>query len=114
MPSPGAGRNGRTLIEHAPIAWQDIAGQRVPVSARFSIATNRSVSFALGSYDTTQPLLIDPSLTYSSYLGGTGEIASSLPITTTYYDNSVSGTNNAFLIKIKTIYNGLSSNKYAT
>src|SRR5207245_2078412 len=30
------------------------------------------VGFRVGSYDATQPLVIDPTLDYSSYLGGTG------------------------------------------
>jgi len=66
----GGLRRGRMLTEHAPLAWQDIAGTRVPVSARFDVAANGSVGFALGSYDHSQPLTIDPILTYSTYHGG--------------------------------------------
>ncbi|MFL5804112.1 MAG: Calx-beta domain-containing protein, partial [Roseiflexaceae bacterium] len=72
MPSPSASRNGRTLIEQAPVAWQDINGRRVAISARYAVDSNGRVSFVLGNYDPTQPLLIDPILTYSSYLGGAG------------------------------------------
>ena len=66
----GGMRRGRTLTEHAPMAWQDLNGTRVPVSARFDVAQNGSVGFALGSYDRSQPLTIDPILTYSTYHGG--------------------------------------------
>jgi YD repeat-containing protein len=58
-----------TLIEHAPLAWQTINGQQVPVSVSFSIAANHSISFVVGAYDPTQPLTIDPALTYSIYEG---------------------------------------------
>jgi len=59
-----------TLIEQAPVAWQEINRQRVPVDARYVIASDASVHFALGSYDSAYPLVIDPTLTYASYLGG--------------------------------------------
>src|SRR5262249_46285155 len=72
-PSPGQGSAGRTIVERAPIAWQTRGAQRVPVSAGFAVATNKSVHFTLGSYDHAQPLLIDPVLTYSTYLGGSSD-----------------------------------------
>src|SRR5262249_57499820 len=43
---------------------------RVLVSARFDLAATGSVGFALGSYDPSQPLTIDPTLTYATYHGG--------------------------------------------
>jgi hypothetical protein len=58
------------LVETAPVAWQEIGGERVPVAAGYVVAPDGSISFALGSYDRTQPLTIDPTLTYSTYLGG--------------------------------------------
>jgi hypothetical protein len=70
LPAAVAGGAGRTMIEHAPLAWQDIAGQRVPVAVRYTVAGNSSISFALGAYDSTQPLTIDPVLSFSTYLGG--------------------------------------------
>src|SRR5262249_21786483 len=54
----------------APVAWQMIAGHRVPVAVHFALAPNGNISFALGPYDRTQPLTIDPTLSYSTYLGG--------------------------------------------
>ncbi|WP_322489328.1 SBBP repeat-containing protein [Chloroflexus sp.] len=60
------------LVEAAPIAWQEIAGARVAVDVRFQVENNNTVQFALGQYDPTYPLIIDPTLTYSSYLGGSG------------------------------------------
>ena len=59
------------LIQHAPYAYQDIAGKRVPVSARYTLHKH-IVSLALGDYDHRHPLIIDPALSYSSYLGGRG------------------------------------------
>ncbi len=62
---------GRELRELRPVAYQLTAGGRRPVSARFRLAGGR-VRFALGRYDRRRPLVIDPSLVYSTYLGGGG------------------------------------------
>jgi uncharacterized repeat protein (TIGR01451 family) len=61
---------GSTLIEQAPIAWQEIDGQRVSVTARYVLANDGAVGFALGGYDAAKPLIVDPTLSYSTYLGG--------------------------------------------
>jgi RHS repeat-associated protein len=72
LPPPAAGLPGATLTERAPLAWQEIGGRRVGVEVRFVLAPNGSVGFALGAYDHSQPLTIDPVLSYSTYLGGSG------------------------------------------
>jgi hypothetical protein len=63
------GLAGGTLREEAPVAWQDVAGRRVPVAASFSLADGVA-SFSLGAYDPAQPLVIDPTLKLGTYLGG--------------------------------------------
>jgi uncharacterized protein (TIGR03437 family) len=47
----------------------------IQVSGRFVIARNRTVRFELGSYDHDRTLVIDPVLSYSTYLGGSGDDA---------------------------------------
>jgi hypothetical protein len=59
------------MTESAPIAWQEIQGQRVPVDVSFRVS-GRVLSFALGAYDPRFALTIDPSLTWNTFLGGTG------------------------------------------
>lgn len=59
-----------TLTEQAPVAWQEIDGQRRPVSAQYVVDSDGTVSFSLGAYDPSYPLTIDPTLTYSTYFGG--------------------------------------------
>ena len=74
LPSLVAGEPGKTLYEQAPIAWQDASGgNRVMVAVQFSVdKKDKKVSFVLpNGYDSTLPLVIDPTLTYSTYLGGT-------------------------------------------
>jgi uncharacterized repeat protein (TIGR01451 family) len=61
---------GRSLVEQAPVVWQTVAGSRNLVSSRYVLASDGTVSLALGGYDTTRELVIDPTLVYSAYLGG--------------------------------------------
>ncbi|MEG4970899.1 SBBP repeat-containing protein, partial [Microcoleus sp. B6-A1] len=61
------------LIDNAPIVYQDINGQRVNVPAAYNLLGNGQVNFSLGYFDPTQPLVIDPVLAYSTYLGGSGD-----------------------------------------
>ena len=62
---------GELLREHAPVAWQDVGGQRVLVPARFAL-DGAAAHFELGAYDPNLPLVIDPTLTVGTYLGGSG------------------------------------------
>ena len=57
------------VTQEAPVLYQSIAGRRVPVDGRFSLAGDE-VGFAVGAYDHHHPLVIDPTLIYSTYLGG--------------------------------------------
>ena len=61
-----------TLTERAPTAWQVIGNERVPVAVQFDVASDASVGFTLGAYDVSQPLTIDPFLSYSTLIGGGG------------------------------------------
>ncbi len=60
------------VMEDAPVVYQESAGVRQPVSGQFVLEGDGQVGFALGAYDHTRPLVIDPVLSYSTYLGGTG------------------------------------------
>lgn len=62
------------MVERAPVAWQDVAGQRIAVRTRFVVQPDGTVGFALpDGYDASQPLTLDPTLIYATYLGGSGE-----------------------------------------
>lgn len=61
------------VVEMAPYAYQeDEYGVRVPVSCRYKVS-RRQLSFEVGHYDTTRPLVIDPVLIFSSYSGSTAD-----------------------------------------
>jgi hypothetical protein len=57
---------------HKPVAYQEHDGARSAVESRFVIKEGH-IGFEVGAYDQTRPLVIDPVLTYSTYLGGAGQ-----------------------------------------
>ena len=63
---------GRQVVHHAPYAYQTVGGGKHPVVTRYVIR-NGTVAFQVGDYDSSRPLIIDPALNYSSYLGGLGD-----------------------------------------
>ena len=62
---------GGELRQLRPVAYQRVAGRRVPVDARFEVSGNR-VGFRVGDYDRARPLVIDPVIAFWTYTGGTG------------------------------------------
>jgi Beta-propeller repeat len=55
---------------HAPVIYQETAGVRTTVAGGYVLKEPQQVSFAVAAYDTSRPLVIDPVLVYSTYLGG--------------------------------------------
>jgi hypothetical protein len=132
----GAANGGQavTVTEQAPIAWQTINGKQVPVSASYALQPGNTIGFLMGSYDPSQPLTIDPTLLYSTYLGGsnndygeaiaadnsgnvwtTGRTTSAdFPHITTAYQTTLGGGFDAFVAKTNTNLTGQSAFIYAT
>jgi hypothetical protein len=78
---------GQDIVQHKPFVYQDVNGSRQDVTSSFVLLRNPSlepatvqhgpqaaqqIGFALGSYDVTRPIVIDPVLAYSTYVGGSG------------------------------------------
>ncbi len=64
--------NGNVLTASAPVLSQ--SGVQT-VTGGYAVNGSGQVSFQVGSYDSTRDLVIDPSLVFSTYLGGTAEAA---------------------------------------
>lgn len=62
--------NGQIAF-HRPTVYQEIAGRRKPIEGQFTLLAKNTIGFSLGSYNPVLPLVIDPVLAYSTYLGGT-------------------------------------------
>ncbi|HVM62484.1 MAG TPA: SBBP repeat-containing protein [Verrucomicrobiae bacterium] len=56
----------------APHAYQLHGGRQQAVASRYVMMGNDRVGFRVASYDRRRPLVIDPVLVYSTYLGGSG------------------------------------------
>jgi hypothetical protein len=64
---------GGELIHRAPYAYQQVDGAEKPVASRYDLRPDGAVGFELlAAYDGDRPLVIDPVLVYSTYLGGEG------------------------------------------
>ncbi|HEX9247479.1 MAG TPA: SBBP repeat-containing protein, partial [bacterium] len=56
-----------------PVVYQDVDGARRAIAGRFVVKNAHVIGFQVSPYDTHKPLVIDPVLTYSTYLGGSGD-----------------------------------------
>ena len=62
------------LRELAPVAWQTVADQRLPVAVRYEIGVDGTIGFTFpAGYDRNRTLTIDPVLFFNTYLGGSIE-----------------------------------------
>lgn len=55
---------------HKPVAYQERHGHRQMIESWFVAEGKNRIGFGLGPYDRNQELVIDPSVTYSTYFGG--------------------------------------------
>ena len=61
------------LRQHKPVIYQEIDGIRYGIDGRYVIKGGNRVGFEVAAYDRGQALVIDPVLTYATYLGGGGD-----------------------------------------
>jgi len=61
------------MIQHHPLAYQQLGPRRRGISSSYVLDAHGIVRLRLGPYDHRSPLVVDPTLTYSTYLGGSGE-----------------------------------------
>src|SRR5207249_3382021 len=103
-----------------PRLYQETAGDRQDVSGRYVLKGARQVAFQVASYDASRPLMIDPVLSYSTFLGGSNfdqingitvdssgvayvagqALSSNFPTTAGAFDTTYNGNGDAFLLKL--------------
>ncbi|HKV77687.1 MAG TPA: SBBP repeat-containing protein [Candidatus Sulfotelmatobacter sp.] len=60
---------------HRPVAYQDNgSGKKRPIEASYILDENEEIELRIAAYDQARPLVIDPVLSYSTYLGPSGGI----------------------------------------
>ena len=63
---------GGEVRQRPPLVYQEIDGNRREVRGRYALDEQGHVRFQLAAYEPTVALVIDPTLAYSTYLGGSG------------------------------------------
>jgi hypothetical protein len=58
---------------HKPVVYQIDGKKRQSVEGRFELLADNTAGFALGRYDHSKPLIIDPTLVYATFLGGSDQ-----------------------------------------
>jgi hypothetical protein len=78
-------------VNHKPVVYQMVGSHRKMVDGEFALANN-TVSFKVGEYDRTQPLVIDPSLQVLSFFGGTlNDEAAGIAVSAVQASSTVAG-----------------------
>ncbi len=110
------------IIQKRPLVYQEIDGVRKEIESKYLRVRGSHVKFSVAAYDVSKPLVIDPVLTYGTYLGGTDFDTSSgiavdsagnayivgytsstdFPTSTTGYKRSLVGSQSAIVAKIDT------------
>ncbi len=77
------------LFERKPVVFQEINGRRHLIEGHYVLLGKCEAGFEVGEYDRTKPLIIDPTLVYSTHLGGSGDdLGSSI---------AIDGSNNIYI-----------------
>ena len=66
------GTGEASLLLHRPVGYQIVDGARRLVETEFTLLAGNEIGIAVGAYDPTELLIIDPTLAYASYFGGKG------------------------------------------
>ncbi len=107
------------MIFRAPVIYQETAGQRNPVEGRYKLEEGNRLGFEVKDYDPSKPLVIDPVLDYSTYLGGSaadssmgiavdgsgnayisGTTTGAFPTTSGAFQTTFGGDNDVFVSKL--------------
>src|SRR5579883_993430 len=114
------------MTQLRPVAYQEEGGERRPVGGRYVLLAGNTVGFRVDRYDRKQRLVIDPTIVYSTYMGGSladqinavslfsdgrlfivGQTSSNnIPYIDGAYNNFISGVTNIFLAIIDTSATG--------
>jgi uncharacterized repeat protein (TIGR01451 family) len=114
---------GASVRLQAPRVYQSVAGRQQRVDGRFVLRAANRVGFEIGAYDRGRELVIDPTVSYSTYFGGSGSetypsiavngdgfiylagstTSTDLPVASspvTPYQSTLKGAENIFILKL--------------
>jgi S-layer homology domain/Domain of unknown function DUF11/Beta-propeller repeat len=61
---------GAEVRQHRPMVYQEAGGERRIIDGQYELLAKNQVRLAVGAYDERLPLVIDPILSYATFLGG--------------------------------------------
>jgi len=85
------GSAGKVVLAK-PRVYQDAGGQRREIAGKFVVRGRHRLGFSVGPYDRSMPLVIDPTLTYSTYIAGNGTDQVNSIAVDTFNDAYLAGT----------------------
>ncbi len=65
--------DGQQLLMQKPFVYQINNEKKAEIPGEFVLLAKNDIGFKIGSYDRSSSLIIDPILSYSTHLGGSGE-----------------------------------------
>ena len=66
-----------------PVLYQERDGGRVAVDGGYAVLGDKRVGFQVGRYDASRPLVVDPVIQYSTFLGGVkNDVAGAVAVNT--------------------------------
>jgi hypothetical protein len=61
---------GGELVLQKPVVYQLVNGERHEIAGSYAVSRGNEIAFSVPAYDRSKPLILDPVLNYSTYLGG--------------------------------------------
>ncbi|MET0648817.1 MAG: SBBP repeat-containing protein [Pyrinomonadaceae bacterium] len=122
-----------TVRQHAPVTYQETAGGgRREVESRYALRDGGQVGFEVGEYDRSRALVIDPTLVYSTFFGGSAieqspriavdsagnayvtgtTFSTDFPTTVGAFDTTIGGGRDVFVLKLNSTGSGLIYSTY--
>ena len=122
---------GGEVHMHRPVIYQETPHGRTEISGGYTMLAGNEAGFHLGPYDRSLPLVMDPTLAFSTYLGGDerellfglaldgddnvyvcGTTSTNFPTTVGAFQTSYAGNEDAFVSKLNAAGNTLIYSTY--
>jgi Beta-propeller repeat len=61
------------ITQQRPNIYQNLGGRRQPIEGRYERRPDNTIGVRVAAYDSSQPLVIDPVLSYATFVGGSSD-----------------------------------------
>jgi hypothetical protein len=70
---------GGEVVLQKPVVYQLVNGERHEIAGSYAVSRRNEIAFSVPAYDRSKPLVLDPVVNYSTYLGGSLGASNSFP-----------------------------------